>query len=305
MHLRLLDLDDTVTVQRSLRDAAAWSSVATVPLRDLAARLRLWSRNATMAVVRERLRREAPAGAALTMIGSGDFHHLAVPLIEQAGAAVTVVHFDNHPDWVRWAPRWHCGSWVNTALKLPHVTRVVTLGPCSDDLDRPDWKGGNLEALSTGRIVIFPWRREPSRVWRRIAAGPGHRCEKGAIVWRNLEHSGTEANAAMILAAIETEAIWLTIDKDVLAESEALTNWDQGQMPLAEMLALIRAIGARRRIVGADVCGEFSAPVMSNPLKAIEARIDRPQRRSDDAGLARNEAVNRTLLRTIAEVAAC
>lgn len=306
MHLRILDLDGSVTAQASLQDVAAWSSVATVPLRDLAAPLRLWSRAATMQRVRERLAAEAPVtGTALTLIGSGDFHHLAVLLIEQARTPLTVVHIDNHPDWVRWAPRWHCGSWVNQVLRLPFVAKVITLGPCSDDLVRPGLKGGNLGALGAGRIALFPWQHAPSRVFRRIADGAGHRYADGHVIWRNLAESSPAENVARILATIETDAIWLTIDKDVLAETEALTNWDQGRMPLRAMLELIVAIGARKRIVGADICGEFSRPVLSNPFKRIESRVDRPQRVADAAALARNEAVNRELLKIIHEVVAC
>lgn len=306
MQLRILDLDGSLSAQASLSDVAAWSAVATVPLRDLAPRLRLWSRAATMQRARERLAvQSAGFGTAVSMIGSGDFHHLAVPLIEQARERVTVVHFDNHPDWVRWAPRWHCGSWVNQALQLPQVARVVTLGPCSDDLVRPGFKGGNLAALAAGRIALFPWRHAPSRVFHRIADGAGHRYADGHLVWNNLADSDLEQNLAAILPVIETEAIWLSIDKDVLGEDEALTNWDQGQMPLDAMLGLIAAIGARRRIVGADICGEFSPPQLDNPLKRIESRIDRPQRIASAEALARNEAVNRRLLRTIAQAAPC
>src|SRR5262249_6558403 len=152
--------------------------------------------------------------------------------IEQCGEPVTLVHFDNHPDWVRWAPRWHCGSWVNRALELAPVHRVITLGPCSEDLDRPQLKGGNLAALGTGRIVLMPWRPAPSRVLGTIPDGRGHRREDGHLVWRNLAEHALADNVAAVLAAIDTDAIWLTIDKDVLGESEALTNWDQGQMPL-------------------------------------------------------------------------
>jgi hypothetical protein len=90
----------------------------------------------------------------------------------------------------------------------------------------------------------------------------------------------------------------------VLPESEALTNWDQGQMPLRAMLDLITGIGARKRIAGADICGEFSLPALRNPLKKIESRIDRPQRSADATRLARNEAVNRQLLGAIWQAAA-
>ena len=278
----------------------------TVALRDLAPGLRLWSRSATVDAARARLGAGASIGSdpAITLIGSGDYHHLAVLLIEQAAEPVTIVHFDNHPDWVRWAPRWHCGSWVNQALRVDRVAKVVTIGPTSADLTRPQLKGANLAALAAGCIALFPWQHEPSRVWGRFPDGAGHRYEDGYLVWRNLAQSGSVENSRVILDEIKTDAVWLSIDKDVLAESEALTNWDQGQMPLAAICELISAIGTRKRIVGADICGEYSEPSMANLLKRIESRVDRPRRMPDRDALARNEAVNRVLLATIARAAA-
>jgi arginase family enzyme len=304
VHLRLLDLDDSLNVQPTLRDAAAWTSIETLPMRDLAQPLRLWSRSATMQRARARLAGSATGVPAVTMIGSGDFHHLAVLLIERVREPVTVIHFDNHPDWVRWAPRWHCGSWVNEALRLEKVDKIITLGPCSDDLVRPQLKGGNLGALASGRLVLLPWQHAPSRVWGEVADGAGHRRELGHLVWRNLADASSTDNIAFVLDQIDTPAIWLTIDKDVLPESEALTNWDQGRMPLRALIDLISGIGARKRIAGADICGDFSPPALRNPFKRIESRIDRPQRSADSVRLARNEAVNRELLHAIWQAAA-
>jgi arginase family enzyme len=304
VHLRLLDLDDSLNVQPTLRDAAAWTSIETLPMRDLAQPLRLWSRSATMQRARARLAGSATGVPAVTMIGSGDFHHLAVLLIERVREPVTVIHFDNHPDWVRWAPRWHCGSWVNAALQLDQVAKIITLGPCSDDLVRPQLKGGNLGALASGRLVLLPWQHAPSRVWGALADGAGHRIQHGHLAWHNLADASSADNVAFVLDQIDTQAVWLTIDKDVLPESEALTNWDQGQMPLRALLDLIAGIGARKRVAGADICGEFSPPALRNPLKRIESRIDRPQRSADASRLARNEAVNRELLGAIWRAAA-
>lgn len=295
MRLQILDLDGSLDTQTSLRTAAPWTAIDTVPLRDLGPRLRLWSRDRSIRAARKRL--PARAGPTLSLLGSGDFHHLAVLLMEQASEPITVIHIDNHPDWVRLAPHWHCGSWVNRALELPQVVKLITLGVCSDDLVRPDRKGGNLPALGAGRIALFPWQHAPSRVWRRIADGPGHRYENGHLIWRNLAETGIEAGLDAIIPLITTAAIWISIDKDVLPESEALTNWDQGQMPLAAVLQTVRTLGARKRIAGADICGEFSPPRHANVFKRWEARMDQPQRASLDAALlARNEAVNRELL---------
>jgi len=304
MHLQILDLDGALDAQATLRDAAQWSSFSRIELRDLGPRLRLWSRDRNMRLARARIAAQCRAEPTVHLLGSGDFHHLAVLLQEQAREPITIVHVDNHPDWVRLAPRWHCGSWVNQALRLPHVARVITLGPCSDDLVRPDLKGGNLSALGAGRIVLFPWQHAPSKVCWRIADGAGHRYRNGFLHWRNLAESGVENALDAIISRISTDAIWFSIDKDVLPESEALTNWDQGQMPLAAVTQIISALGARKRIAGADICGEYSQAEHRNLFKRWEARMDQPQPLADATLLARNEQTNRRLLAAL-EKAAC
>jgi len=297
MHLQILDLDGSVAAQSSLRDVAPWASVSTLPLRDLGPQLRLWSRNCTMEQARQRIAAKAQPEPTISLLGSGDFHHLAVPLMEQAREPITVVHIDNHPDWVWLAPRWHCGSWVNQALRLPRVVKVVTIGPCSDDLVRPGLKGGNLKALAAGSISLFPWQHAPSRVWQKIPDRPGHHYENGYVIWTNLAQLPIEERLNVIMSQIGTDAVWLSIDKDVLPESQALTNWDQGQMPLAAVVQVIDAVGARKRVVGADICGEFSPPRHRNLFKRWEACMDQPQREAPNGALlVRNEQTNRELL---------
>lgn len=304
MHLQILDFDNSVAGQTSLPAALEWSSVETFALTDLAPRLRLWSRNATIDELRARLdAQNAKSRNAITMLGSGDFHHVAALLIERATRETTepftVVHVDNHPDWVRFAPRWHCGAWVNRVLELPRVAKVITLGVCSDDLVRPDLKGGNLRALAGGRLVLLPWSHAPSRVWTRMPDGPGHHYDNGVIAWNNLANGEFSAHLQEMLAQIETDAVWITIDKDVLPEAEALSNWDQGRMPLARVLETIRFIGCNKRIAGADICGEYSPAQHVNWFKRIEARIDQPKRAANSAALARNEQINVELLRAL------
>jgi hypothetical protein len=125
-------------------------------------------------------------------------------------------------------------------------------------------------------------------------------------VWRNLADATLQDALADIIAAVPTDAIWFSIDKDVLAEPEAVTNWDQGQMPLAAVVEAIRALGACKRVLGADICGEYSPPRHSNWLKRWEAQRDQPRRETPDPLLlARNEATNRTLLRVLQDASRC
>lgn len=280
-HLRILDTDGSVDAT-ALTHAVPWASATRVDLRDLGPALRLWSRRRNIDTARARIAAADDVRPSVTFLGSGDFHHLAALLIERVDEPFTVLHFDNHPDWVRLAPRWHCGSWINRVLELPNVQRVVTVGPCSDDLVAPGRKGGNLPALDSGRLALFPWQHEPSRVRRRIADGPGHEWRDNRIVWRNLAERQLEDAVGMVLDATPTKTVWITIDKDVLPEHEALTNWDQGQMPLTALLAMLQAAGDRKRILGADICGGYSPPRHANWLKRIESRMDQPTRNMTD-----------------------
>ncbi len=277
VHLRILDTDGSVDTD-TLTNAAPWASVTRVDLRDLGPALRLWSRQKNIGAARTRIAASNDPHPSITFLGSGDFHHLAALLIERITQPFTVLHFDNHPDWVRLAPRWHCGSWVNRMLELPNVQRVVTIGPCSDDLVDPGRKGGNLPALDAGRLALFPWQHAPSRVRHRLADGRGHEWRDGRVHWRNLGERKLEDAVRLVLDAIPTGTVWITIDKDVLPEHEALTNWDQGRMPLAALTAMLRAVGHHKRILGADICGEYSPPRHANWLKRMESKFDQPVR---------------------------
>ena len=280
-HLRILDTDGSVDAN-ALVSVAPWASVTRVDLRDLGPSLRLWSRGKNIDAARARIAASPDPRPSITFMGSGDFHHLATLLVERVEEPLTLLHFDNHPDWVRLAPRWHCGSWVNRVLALPNVRRVITVGCCSDDLVDPGRKGGNLPALDAGRLALFPWQHGASHVRRRLTDGPGHTWRDGHIHWRNLAAMPMQQAIDAVMAAIPTEAIWITLDKDVLPESEALTNWDQGQMPLAALLAMVRAAGERKQVTGADICGEYSPPRHANWLKRIESKMDQPVRDAAD-----------------------
>ncbi|MGH8155255.1 MAG: hypothetical protein ACREP0_08480 [Rhodanobacteraceae bacterium] len=275
-HLRILDTDASVNAD-ALAAVAPWASLTRVDLRDLAPALRLWSRRKNIDAARARIDAAPDPRPSISFLGSGDFHHLAALLIERVTEPFSVLHVDNHPDWVWLAPRWHCGSWINRVLALPNVQRVVTVGPCSDDLVDPARKGGNLRALDSGRLVLFPWQHEPSRVRRHIADGPGHAWRSGHVHWRNLGERQLGHAMRMVLDALATDAVWVTIDKDVLPEHEALTNWDQGRMPRAALAALLRAVGAEKRLLGADICGEYSPPRHASWPKRIESRLDQPR----------------------------
>lgn len=296
-HLRILDTDGSVDAA-SLAGAAPWTTATTVDLRDLGPALRRWSRQRNIELARARIAAASDLRPSLTFLGSRDFHHLAALLIERVGEPFSVLHFDSHADWIRLAPRWHCSSWVNRVLTLPNVVRVVTVGVCGKDLDDPGRKGANLPALGSGRLVLFPWQHASSRARRRLANGPGHAWHEGYLHWRNLAERQLEDTVAMVLDAVPTETVWITVDEDVLAAHGASTRPQPGQMPLAALLQMLAVTGRSKRILGMDVCGEYSLARRHNGLKRLQVRLGPPARNAtDERRIEDNRQTDRTLAR--------
>ena len=299
MRLQIIDLDAGVAAQEPLRRRIDAGAATRIDAADLACRLRIVASRGALQSLASRLKPAAGGSSepCVTFYGSGDFHHLTAGLVAAVEGDVTIVHFDNHPDWVRFPTTVNCGAWVNRALELPQVRKVVTIGPCSDDLVRPELQFANLGAVADGRIALFPWRHAPSRVWGRYGATASYRQQGGHLHWRNLADEDWDAFLDELVAAIPTRAIWLTIDKDVLGPQDACTNWDQGQMPLGHLLAAVERLAGARAIAGIDVCGDWSQPRFRDPFRAGLAFFDHPRAvtPTPDA-LARNGAVNEALI---------
>lgn len=296
-----LNLDEALDAQLVLRDQGG---ALAVEARDLGPALRLWSRPPALAALTARLRDRAPAGAGADLVfaGSGDFHHVTPLLIERAVAAsgagaVTVVHFDNHPDWVRFENGMHCGSWVGRAARLPGVAKVITVGVCSGDIHRPETKRADLALVAEGRVELYPWR----------APDGGPVLQVGDQGWPSMEAMGEGGFIDLLASRITTENVYVTIDKDVLRADDAVTNWDQGQLSLEGLERLVRAVAGRARVIGADVVGDWSPPrygpdLLSAMLKRGEAFLDQPRGGVPGDVVRTNEAANLRLLSLFGEV---
>ena len=304
MRLRLLDLDGALDQQAVIAQAVACGTMTRIEARDLGKDLRLVASRKAFGDLQNRLRASFSDGQGprITFYGSGDFHHVTTALIGLCEGPLTVLHFDNHPDWVTFPKTHNCGAWVNRALELEQVVRVITLGPCSDDLNRPQWQMANLQALEIGRLAVFPFRHAPSKVFGSFAPSPCYDHHDGALHWQCLEGLSVEAMLERITPLIATEKVYVTLDKDVLSAPEAATNWDQGHMPLETVCAVIKAVAQRYDVVGFDICGDWSRPVFADPFRWLLSVTDRNTPTPDAVDLKCNEQSNALLLSLIEDV---
>ncbi len=317
MQLLLLHLDDALELQPDFVHSCQMAGAHEVDDKDSGRAIRLWGRRPDLDTVWRNLAKARPStgeGARLCFMGSGDFHHVTALLLSQAlensRKAVTVIHIDNHPDWVHFDPGMHCGSWVNKALEQPLVKKVITLGVCSHDLRSPERKGANLVPLADGRLELYPYKHPPSKVKSHYGSGPSFSQIDGALHWQSISELGESNFLDRLLGRIPTEAVYVTIDKDALSDADAVTNWDQGRMRLPYVLWLLSEIGERYHLIGADVTGDYSTPyyggdLYTRTIKKAEVLIDQPFRHHDmKAARNINSAANHALLEVLSELMA-
>ena len=320
----VLDVDGALIRQKRLIDQY---QPTVIPLQKKSEALRYWCRIGELEQLRQLLLSSVgTVKGKVIFYGSGDYHHLAYLWISLMDEPVTVIDFDNHTDfWKSSRGHLHCGSWVVNSLELSHVRKVIQLGIDGDLVLRKDLPvpifpmligtiTHKISLLCDGKVEVYPNSVHRSIMFGRVRATlPCVELKPGLLTtkayWKNIQdHGGIEVTLERILSTIPTDTVYLTIDKDVLRKLDSFTNYpdSQGTMTLDELLAAISLIGKRKRIIGADVCGDGSyAAVKGYPFKSgyawLKDRKIQLSAFSSEENIRLNEDANLKILERLKE----
>ena len=218
----------------------------------------------------ESLKRQLPETLPpFVLYGSGDFHYLSgywlkrIAAKAEAGGEITLVCFDNHPDWDIRPPRWGCGGWINRALELSAVRQVQVWGCGNFELAMASRLFANLAALKRGDLVVHPWaERQGKSVQRRF------KCMNRES-WR---YSFEQFASGLVGANV-----YVTVDLDCLAAEQASTNWENGLFVAEDVAWAIGQIRQRAKLIGGDVCGAYSPPRYDGVFRRFAGWWDHPR----------------------------
>ncbi len=269
--------------------------------------LRLWARGHSIKELRnaiQGLRHRYPQPW-LMFFGSGDFHHVTLVLLETLPKMlqpVTLVLIDHHPDWFVSPPRYHCGNWVAGALRLPGVNSVVLVGQGSADLAGHQFWFAPFGDLCRGRLQLIPYATSRIRVplrWPATVDGVASSIRR----WYGVELYFDTIAAHGITQVFDGLAerlsgcrVYLSIDKDCLQHQFAITDWDQGQLSLDDLLKGIQRLQRSVQIVGIDVCGDAAPSALRGLFKRIDAGRVTPRSMASKENDGVNEQTNLSLL---------
>jgi hypothetical protein len=234
--------------------------------------------------------RQGLAGEKFVLYGSGDFHYLSAWWLRAAlletpeKRDLTLLAFDNHPDWDVRPPRWGCGGWINRALDMENVARASVWGCGNFELQFPARLFRNKKTLASGRLQVHGWaERQSASVATRFSCMTREN-------WRE--------RFAAYAQSLRGAAIYVTVDFDTLAAEHAVTNWENGLFlpdDIAWAIGELRRAGAE--ILAGDCCGAFSPPQYARRWQRFIANFDHPKQSPPTPDAAR--AVNHRSLAII------
>ncbi len=231
-----------------------------VDCREWGPRLRYCARARDIEEFHEFIR---PQLGRFTLFGSGDFHHLTALWLRQFTEPVTLVSFDNHPDWDTRPPRWGCGTWLNRALELPSVRRAAIWGCGNWELNWPNHLFINRQALREQRLEVWPWTERLKPSGRRHFPGMTR------ADWRE--------KFLAFARGIVGDDVYVTVDLDCLDREDSATNWEQGLFRVADLEWALEQLRAHTNVVGGDVCGAYSPPKFARWNQRLYAALDHPR----------------------------
>ena len=249
--INILNFDNVYLSQTFHRGAKA----AWVDLTDLKNVSRLCELSA-LKTIEIRLRK---AHYLVSFVGNGNYHYVTLLFLRRLQVPFTLVLFDHHTDMII-SPSESlisCGSWVTRAIRtLPLLKKVILVGT-ADELVK------EIPPFFRNKVTVFTQEQARKLPW--------------------LKHS--------IGASIPTKAIYVSVDKDVLSQREVVTNWDQGQMTLTQLLEILYYLGSVKNVLGIDVCGEYATDPLITLSPAALQSADK------------NSRVNKALLHTAEKIA--
>lgn len=297
MPTRILDLDGSLTAQPDILRQAG----TVIPLADWGPRIRMGCSHASFRNFEAHLHRclgeEASNEPTVTFYGSGDFHHVSLALLRRLNSPFNLLLLDNHPDWMRGVPFLHCGTWLYHAAQLPNVRSIFHVGGNDDFDDFFRWLAP-WPMLRSGKIKLFPAvRRFEAGSWRGVAHQPLRLEQQRWLLEERLDY---------LLKPHQPELasypLYISLDKDVLIEADATSNWPAGRLTLAELQMVLEAFltAVRGNVLGADVTGDWSPVRVRGWLRRLLHVTEHPAVRVDaDQACRRNESTNMVLLETI------
>ena len=163
---------------------------------------------------------------------NGNYHYMSKLWTDRVQEPFTLIVFDHHPDMQppRFGGILSCGGWVKEVLdNNKFIQNAIIIGVKNE--------------------LVETIREELSQ------SGESSILEKVTFI-KESELSILSSLICSDFVNVLSPNLYISIDKDALSPSYAVTNWDQSSLTLDALKNCITALTTNRKILGIDICGE-------------------------------------------------
>lgn len=190
----------------------------------------------------EIIKRILPYGiSGIHFLDSGNYHYVTKFMVEKIEEPFSLVLIDHHTDMQKpvISELTSCGGWAYDVLKEhPYLQQLILIGPNHKNLEQ-------LKVPNKEKLI--------------------------GISDEELNQHKEKADVGKIRRDVP---VYISVDKDVLDEYYAKTNWNQGTMSVELLEQVLQYFITNMEVLGVDLCGEF--PVYDNLPEYYESiRVNR------------------------------
>jgi arginase family enzyme len=173
-------------------------------------------------------------------IDSGNYHYVTAVFAKKIQEPYNLIFFDNHNDMqpTMIPELLSCGAWAKRLIETDgNLKHMLLIGPNAGTIKDIEIDMKNREQLTCISIEeIESCGDKPTELIRLINK--------------------------KLTAADMSLPLYISVDKDVLSEEYARTNWNQGTMSLYTLKQLLMSIldvsrANKGEVLGVDICGEL------------------------------------------------
>lgn len=175
---------------------------------------------------------------AIHFIDSGNYHYLSKLWTDKIKTNFNLLVFDHHTDMQEpsFGDILSCGGWIKKTIEENPFLQMVYIIGVKKELALEIPEGLKHKVICIDEQEMF-------------------------------------GNIDSLISPSQTP-FYLSIDKDALAEDDAITNWDQGTLTLSKMKEYISFFAKHAELLGADICGEANTDDCDSKAISINNRTN-------------------------------
>ena len=207
---------------------------------------------------------------------NGNYHYMSKLWTDRVQEPFSLIVFDHHPDMQppRFGGILSCGGWVKEVLEHNKFVHNVVIIGVKDELVETVREelsqSGEADVLDK---VTFIKKSELNTLSFQSSLSSLTPSASGAAVrsYQQINLPLRHSPGSLLVSRLSSQhSLYISIDKDALSTSFAVTNWDQGSLSTTSLKSTITSLAAGRKILGIDICGERSHDFEGNEQHSVQ-----------------------------------